>query len=122
LDLPALLSIREEGELRIFIAFKSHHLGRVLNPQSLGTVASTLTTTPPRPVTNIKWLILFTEIIAVYSDNHMKPPSILCGHNAELLNVTAGGTSNFQQFQGVNDSMGFVSSRGSQTFIACFLP
>jgi hypothetical protein len=47
-DLPALLIIREEGVLRIFIALKNHRLGRVLNPQHLGPVASTLTTTPPR--------------------------------------------------------------------------
>jgi hypothetical protein len=47
-DLPALLPIREEGVLRIFIALKIHRLGRVLNSQHLGSVASTLTTTPPR--------------------------------------------------------------------------
>jgi hypothetical protein len=39
MDLPALLPNREEGVLRIF-----HRLGRVLNPQPLGPVASTLTT------------------------------------------------------------------------------
>jgi hypothetical protein len=47
-DLPALLPIREEGVLLIFIALKIHLLRRVLNPQTLGPVASTLTTTPPR--------------------------------------------------------------------------
>jgi hypothetical protein len=47
-DLPALLPIREEAVLRIFIALKIHRLGRVLNPQPLGPVASTLTTTTPR--------------------------------------------------------------------------
>jgi hypothetical protein len=47
-DLSTLLPIREEGVLRIFIALKIHHLGRVLNPQRLGPVASTPTTTPPR--------------------------------------------------------------------------
>jgi hypothetical protein len=47
-DHPALLPIREEGVLRIFIALKIHRLGWVLNPQPLGPVASTLTTTQAR--------------------------------------------------------------------------
>jgi hypothetical protein len=38
-------------------------------------------------------LILFKEIIAVYSENHMKPINTLCGQNAELLIVKAGSTS-----------------------------
>jgi hypothetical protein len=29
--------------------------------------------TPNFAITNINWLILFKEIIAVYSDNHAKP-------------------------------------------------
>jgi hypothetical protein len=36
--------------------------------------------------------MLFTEIIAVYSNNHTEPIDTLCGQNAELLNVKAGGT------------------------------
>jgi hypothetical protein len=40
----------------------------------------------------ISWLILFGEIIAVYSENHTKPINALCGKNAELLNVEAGDT------------------------------
>lgn len=35
----------------------------------------------------IKWLKLFGEIIAIYSDHHMKSTNRLCGQNAELLNV-----------------------------------
>jgi hypothetical protein len=49
---PALLPIREEGGLRIFSPLKIHRLGLVLNPQPLGLVASTLTTTPPRRAMN----------------------------------------------------------------------
>jgi hypothetical protein len=33
--------------MRIFIALKNYRFGRVWNPQPLGPVASTLTTTPP---------------------------------------------------------------------------
>jgi hypothetical protein len=33
------------------------------------------------------WLMLFTLIIAVYSENHIKPTNTLCGKNAELLVV-----------------------------------
>jgi hypothetical protein len=39
----------------------------------------------------MKWLILFREIITVYSGNHAKPINTLCGQNAELLNVKVGG-------------------------------
>jgi hypothetical protein len=38
----------KEGVLQIFIALKSHSPRPGLNPQPLGPVASTLTTTPPR--------------------------------------------------------------------------
>jgi hypothetical protein len=31
-------------------------------------------------------------MIAVYSDNHMKPTNALCGQDTELLTVKAGGT------------------------------
>jgi hypothetical protein len=37
-----------DGVLWIFIALKFHRLGLFLNPQPLGPVVSTLTTTPPR--------------------------------------------------------------------------
>jgi hypothetical protein len=46
--LPALLPIREEGVLRIFITLKNTLLWPGLNLQPLGPVASTLTTTTPR--------------------------------------------------------------------------
>jgi hypothetical protein len=45
---PALLPIREEGVLQIFIALKNPSPRPGLNPRPLGPVVSTLTTTPPR--------------------------------------------------------------------------
>jgi hypothetical protein len=33
-------------------------------------------------ITNINWLTLFKEIIAVYSENHTKPINTLCGQDA----------------------------------------
>jgi hypothetical protein len=33
--------------------------------------------------------MMFTEIIAVYSDDHMKPINALCEQNAKVLNVRA---------------------------------
>jgi hypothetical protein len=36
--------------------------------------------------------MLFKEITAVYSENHMKHINTLCGQNAELLIIKAGGT------------------------------
>jgi hypothetical protein len=35
-------------------------------------------------ITTINWLTLFKEIIAVYSESHMKPMNTLCGQTAEL--------------------------------------
>jgi hypothetical protein len=43
----------------------------------------------------MKWLMLFKEVIAVFSDNHMKPINTLSGRNAELLAVKASGTSSY---------------------------
>jgi hypothetical protein len=40
--------------------------------------------------------MLFKEIIAVYYENHTKLISTLCGQNAELVNVKACGTYNYQ--------------------------
>jgi hypothetical protein len=40
--------------------------------------------------------MLFREIIAVYSENHMKPINTLCGKNAELLTVKAGGAYSYR--------------------------
>jgi hypothetical protein len=37
-------------------------------------------------ITNINWLTLFKEIIAVYTENHTKHINTFCGQNAELLN------------------------------------
>jgi hypothetical protein len=52
-DLPALLPVREEGVLRIFIALKNPPPWPGSNPQPLGPVASTLTTTPQRRLGNV---------------------------------------------------------------------
>jgi hypothetical protein len=38
--------------------------------------------------------MLFKEIIAAYSENHMKPINTLCGQNADLI-VEAGGTYSY---------------------------
>jgi hypothetical protein len=43
--------------------------------------------TPHFTITNINWLTLFKEIIAVYSENHMEHKQ-----NAALLTVRADGT------------------------------
>jgi hypothetical protein len=48
MGLSALLPIRQEGVLRIFIALKNPSPWPGSNTQPLGPVASTLTTTPPR--------------------------------------------------------------------------
>jgi len=36
--------------------------------------------------------MLYNEIIAVYSQIHIKHINTLCGQNVELLNVKPGGT------------------------------
>jgi hypothetical protein len=38
---------------------------------------------------------MFRGIIVVHYDNHKKPINTLCGQNAELLNVEAGGTYSY---------------------------
>jgi hypothetical protein len=43
------------------------------------------------PVTKIMWLMLFKEIIVVYSENLMKPVNTLCGQTAQLFIVIEGG-------------------------------
>jgi hypothetical protein len=39
--------------------------------------------------------MLFKEIIAVYSENYIKPINIICGQNAELQIVEASGTYSY---------------------------
>jgi hypothetical protein len=46
-------------------------------------------------ITKIKKLMPFREIIAVYSENLMKPTNILCGPKVQLLIVGAGGTYSY---------------------------
>jgi hypothetical protein len=45
-------------------------------------------------ITNINWLILFREIITVYSENHTKH---IIKNNSELVTVEAGGTLGFRR-------------------------
>jgi hypothetical protein len=40
--------------------------------------------------------MLFMEIIAVYSQNHINSINTLCGQNTELLNVKSGDTYSSQ--------------------------
>jgi hypothetical protein len=46
--------------------------------------------------------MLLKEIIAVYSKNHTKHINNLCGQNADLLNVNAGGTYSYYMLSRVN--------------------
>jgi hypothetical protein len=46
-------------------------------------------------ITKINWLTLFKEIIAVYTENHMKHMDTLCEQIVELLKVKAGGTYSY---------------------------
>jgi hypothetical protein len=46
-------------------------------------------------MTTINWLMLFEEVIVVYSENHTQPRNTLCGCNAELLNVKASGIKSY---------------------------
>jgi hypothetical protein len=48
-------------------------------------------------MTTINWLMLFREIIAVYSEKNTKPihNTMLCSQNAKLLNVKVGDTHSY---------------------------
>jgi hypothetical protein len=50
---PALLPIRKKGVLRIFIALRNQSPWPGLNPQPMGPVVRTLTTTPPKRLISI---------------------------------------------------------------------
>jgi hypothetical protein len=41
--------------------------------------------------------MLFNEIIAVYSESHIKPINTLCEQSAELQNIKAGGTYSYHR-------------------------
>jgi hypothetical protein len=49
--------------------------------------------TPHFTITKNNWLMLFKEIIAVYSEN-TEPINTLCGHNPETV-VKAGGAYSY---------------------------
>jgi hypothetical protein len=51
--------------------------------------------TQPITIEKINWIMLFTEIIALYSANSTKPTSTLNEQTAELLNGKRGGTYNY---------------------------
>jgi hypothetical protein len=40
--------------------------------------------TPHFTITEINWVMLFKEIIAVYSENYTKSKNTFCGQNADL--------------------------------------
>jgi hypothetical protein len=42
------------------------------------------------------WLVLFREIIAVYSENHTKHINTIFGQNGEFVSAKADGTDNNQ--------------------------
>jgi hypothetical protein len=46
--------------------------------------------------TQISWLMLFREIIAIYFQNLSKLTNSLRGQNAELLNVKANGAYSYR--------------------------
>jgi hypothetical protein len=46
-------------------------------------------------ITNINWLTLFKEIIAVYFENNIKPTNTFREQNAELPITKAGGTYSY---------------------------
>jgi hypothetical protein len=48
--------------------------------------------TPHFTITNIKWLTLFKEITAVYSENHAKPINTKCN----ILTIKADGSYNYR--------------------------
>jgi hypothetical protein len=43
----------------------------------------------------MNWLTLFTEIIAIYRQNHLKTTNTLCGQNAQLLTMKTDNTYSY---------------------------
>jgi hypothetical protein len=73
---------------------KSHKLSgpllkhiRMLYKNSVGTSQQT----HHASMTTVNRLMLFTEVIAVYCENHMENINTLCGQNAELFIGKTGG-------------------------------
>jgi len=52
--------------------------------------------TPHFTITEINWLTLFRKIIAVYSENYVKPIKTIFGKYAELFLVKVGGIYTYQ--------------------------
>jgi hypothetical protein len=48
------------------------------------------------PITRINWLMLFKEVIDVYSENNSKPINTHSEKNAELVNVKVCGTNRYR--------------------------
>jgi hypothetical protein len=46
----------------------------------------------PITITKLNWLMVFKEIIAVYSEKYFKPMYTFCGQNSELFIVKSGNT------------------------------
>jgi hypothetical protein len=51
--------------------------------------------TPHFTITKTNWLTLFTEIIAVYSDNHKETENYSLGQNKDLLMVKGSGSHSY---------------------------
>jgi hypothetical protein len=79
---PYLLPIQEEGVLRIFIPLKNPSPWPGSNPQPLGPVADTLTTTPPRRLrSDLLTMVLnfLTPMHAIFPTNRIFRPFVaLC--------------------------------------------
>jgi hypothetical protein len=67
-----------------------------MNSRIRNFAKETINSTPPLQekkstfITNTTWLMSFKEIFAVHSDNHTEALIMLCGRNAEFLNIKAG--------------------------------
>jgi hypothetical protein len=62
-------------------------------------------------ITAVIWIILFSEIISVYSENHTKSVNMLGGQNVDLLSVKAGRT---------DDSCAYVLDQHCEVRLSAF--
>jgi hypothetical protein len=76
---------RQTGDLIIILSFLESRLKKSFTSKK----------TQPFSITNIIWLILFGEVMTVYSENCTKPITTVCGQTAELLIVKAGGSCSY---------------------------
>jgi hypothetical protein len=62
------------------------HSTETSNVKKKEILLSTSKKTQRVSITMINWLMLFRKIIAIYSENHMKPINTLYGQNTEQMN------------------------------------